>query len=116
LADRKVDIVGERREARDHARWAFGIVQNAVTEPARCQGGKERREPFDRHHCSVRIVDCGRERLQRDVDQLAHPEGRVLKQRALAAHEDCRNEVLSEPLGNTTGRNPPNSAGFIGGE
>jgi hypothetical protein len=38
--------------------------------------------------------DCGRERLQRDVDQLAHPEGRVLKQRTLAAHENCCNEVL----------------------
>jgi hypothetical protein len=71
-------------------------VLNDVTEPARRQGGKQRREPFDRHHCSVRVVDC----LQRDVDQLTHAEGRVLQQRALAAHEDCRNEALSEPLGN----------------
>jgi hypothetical protein len=59
LADRKVDIVGERREVRDHARWAIGIVQNDVTQLARRQGGKQRREPFDRHHCSVRVVDCG---------------------------------------------------------
>jgi hypothetical protein len=35
---------------------------------------------------------AGESALQRDVDQLGHPERRILKQRAPAAHEDCRNE------------------------
>ena len=47
------------REGRDYARWAIEIVQNDVTEAARRQGGKQRREPLDRHYCSVRSLIAG---------------------------------------------------------
>ena len=84
------------RERRDCARWAIEIVQNDVTEAARRQGGKQRREPFDRHYCNVRSLIAGESAFNAMSTNWRIPKGRVLKQRTRAAHENCCNEVLSE--------------------
>ena len=83
----------------------IGRAKNDAESPGRAEEGvgaeialaRAPQEPVklvDRHHGGRRIVDCRGECLDRDVDQDAEREQRILLQRALGAKDDAAAQRL----------------------
>jgi len=76
-------IVGERVSWHNHPSSAAGIGQDLRAERPDNEIAADRRQVVYRLHCGVRIVDCRRQGLQRDVDLKSDAERDVLRQRPL---------------------------------